>query len=225
MNATAGNEPVRKRATDDLRTSTVEELSAAVARGQLTLDEFEARSAQAWSARYIDELTTLIADVCDTPGFLTLTTGQGLTHSGDFDNGDIAQAVARAKSQIAGRADGSALSLSIMGGAARKGNWLCPNTHTTITVMGGNAVDLRNAYFQNSEIRINAFALMGGIEIVVPEGVRVICDGIGLMGGFGADVHKDARIHPGSLPLDAPVVRVNGLAIMGGVSVITKPRI
>lgn len=226
MNETTGREPVRKRATDDLRASTIEELSAAVARGQLTLEEFDARSAQAWAARFVDELSALIIDATDTPAALAVSPAAGAiaTEDGDINRAGVAQAVERAKHQISGRADGSALSLSIMGGAERKGNWLCPNTHTTITVMGGNLVDLRDAYFQSGEIRINAFALMGGIEIIVPEGVRVICDGIGLMGGFGAEVHKETRIHPGSLPVDAPIVRVGGLAIMGGVSVITKPR-
>ncbi len=224
MNGATGNGPIRKLATDDNRGEIVNELSAAVARGQINLDEFEERSTHAWSARYVDELLQLVADITDNPGSLV---GQGFPHARSTANDSPthpSQAVARARGQITGQSDGSSLSLSIIGGAERSGNWVCPNTHTTIAVMGGNVVDLREARFESGEIRINAFTVMGGIEIVVPEGVRVICDGVGLMGGFGTSVDKKAVVQPASLPDNAPVVRINGLAIMGGVSVITRPR-
>lgn len=222
MTGAGADEPIRKLATDDNRSQAVTELSAAVARGQLTLDEFEGRSAQAWSARHVDELLTLLADISDTPAHFQPGLPAAQHHSPT--TATAAQAVARARSQITGQPEGSKLSLSIMGGAERSGNWLCPTTHISITVMGGNVVDLREASFESGDITITAFTLMGGIEIIVPEGVRVICDGIGLMGGFGATVHKEARIRPSSLPADAPVVRVKGLAVMGGVGVTTKPR-
>ena len=53
---------------------------------------------------------------------------------------------------------------------------------------------------------------MGGIDIVVPDDVTVIVNGIGFMGSF----EDNARVQgtPGG-----PVVRINGLALMGGVDV------
>lgn len=222
MTGAGTDEPIRKLATDDNRSQTVTELSAAVARGQLTLDEFEERAAQAWSARHVDELITLLADISDAPAHFQPGLPAAQHHSPATTT--AAQAVACARSQITGQPEGSKLSLSIMGGAERSGNWLCPTTHTSIAVMGGNVVDLREARFESGDITITAFTLMGGIDIIVPEGVQVICDGIGLMGGFGATAHKEARIRPSSLPADAPVVRVKGLAVMGGVGVTTKPR-
>lgn len=217
-------DPVRKRATDDHRTAIVDELSAAVARGQLTLEEFGERSAQAWSARFVDELRALVEDVIDVPPHLPVppppSTAPTLPHHPD----PASRAVAHVRSQITGQQNGSALSLSFMGGSERRGNWICPTTHTTISVMGGNVVDLRDALLESDHITITAFTLMGGIEIIVPEGVRVICDGMGLLGGFGSETHKSVTIHPSNLPGNAPVVRVRGLAVMGGVAVVTRAR-
>lgn len=112
----------------------------------------------------------------------------------------------------------------IHGRVGAAGNWICPTAHTTIAVMGGNVVDLRDALLESGHITITAVTLMGGIEIIVPEGVRVICDGMGLLGGFGSETHKSVTIHPSDLPGDAPLVRVRGLAVMGGVSVVTRAR-
>lgn len=226
----AEHEPVRKLSADADRRRVTDELSEALGRGQLEFAEFEERSARAWACRYRDELVSLVADVHDSPetvaGLRPSTPDSPVPFAGERSPGRFSprQAVELVKGRITGQADGSALSVSMMGGASRSGDWLCPNNHTSITVMGGNAIDLREARFESGEIRIMAFAVMGGIEIIVPEGVRVICDGMGIMGGFDASVDKEASVRPADLPADAPVVRVGGIALMGGIGVVTKPR-
>jgi len=64
--------------------------------------------------------------------------------------------------------------------------------------------------FEGREVTIWAFAVFGGIDITVPEGVTVRNEGVGIFGGFGARGSDDP--HP-----DAPVVVVKGLALFGGV--------
>jgi hypothetical protein len=75
---------------------------------------------------------------------------------------------------------------------------------------------MRDARFEEPTVRINVFALMGGIEITVPEDAHVRVHGIGVMGGFD---------HPGSGEGQAsgPTIIINGLALMGGVDVRRKP--
>ena len=53
---------------------------------------------------------------------------------------------------------------------------------------------------------------MGGVEVIIPPGVRVESEGFAFMGGFGNDVGD-----PGNP--NAPVVRLTGFAMMGGVEV------
>ena len=58
----------------------------------------------------------------------------------------------------------------------------------------------------------------------MPEDVRVIDDGIGIMGGFGKEDHTSCTVSVADLPADAPVVRVRGFARMGGVGIIRAAR-
>nr|WP_244465509.1 hypothetical protein [Corynebacterium xerosis] len=69
-----------------------------------------------------------------------------------------------------------------------------------------------------------AVAIMGGIEIIVPEDIRLTVQGTGLMGGFGTSKSRDVVIAGHDLPPDAPRVRVTGIALMGGVDVRRVPR-
>jgi hypothetical protein len=80
--------------------------------------------------------------------------------------------------------------------------------------MGGIRLDLTSARFAQAETTINAYALMGGIEVIVPEDVTVQVTGIGFMGAFEDSTHKGAATIPGG-----PVVKITGLAMMGGVEV------
>ena len=59
---------------------------------------------------------------------------------------------------------------------------------------------------------------MGGIEIIVPEGIPVEMSGVAIMGGKDCRV-KDVTPLPGT-----PLVRVHAFAFWGGVTVRTKPR-
>lgn len=96
--------------------------------------------------------------------------------------------------------------------------------HTSVAVMGGNTIDLREARLAAQETVINAVTLMGGVEIIVPEDVRVIDNGASLMGGFEARDHESCTLPLADLPADAPVIRVRGLAFMGGVEIIRAAR-
>jgi hypothetical protein len=82
--------------------------------------------------------------------------------------------------------------------------------------MGGVRLDLRHAQFSLPEVTIQAYALMGGVEIIVPEDIEVDVAGIGFMGGF------DHRASGPGIP-GAPRLKVIGFAMMGGVDVKRKP--
>lgn len=77
-------------------------------------------------------------------------------------------------------------------------------------------IDLRDASFVDHEIEFHLVAVMADVQILVPPGVRVVCDGFAVMGEFTGR-HDNAQADP-----DGPVVRVNGSAIMGAVRVETR---
>lgn len=104
--------------------------------------------------------------------------------------------------------------VAVMGGAERRGDWAPPREVYAIAVMGGVELDFRHARFTERLTEITCFALMGGVEIVVPPGVRVELSGAALMGGFGQSGTPDAQTDP-----DAPTLRISGICLMGGVGV------
>jgi len=102
-------------------------------------------------------------------------------------------------------------------GSTRKGRWRAGSRLNAVAIMGGIDIDLSEAVFDEPELVIKVFTMWGGIDIKIPEGVTVRDHGLGIMGGF--DVHEQYTDDP-----HAPVVVVKGVAIMGGVSVRVKKR-
>nr|MDT0666223.1 hypothetical protein [Micromonospora sp. DSM 115978] len=76
--------------------------------------------------------------------------------------------------------------------------------------------DLRDATLPTGEVTINAVAVMGGIDIVLPEGVDVHVSGLSLMGG------REVKVADGPPTPGFPVVHVRAFAVMGGITVKTK---
>ncbi|SOD02066.1 Cell wall-active antibiotics response 4TMS YvqF [bacterium JGI 053] len=102
--------------------------------------------------------------------------------------------------------------LAVMGGAERKGAWTPPQHLHVVTVMGGAHLDFREARFSPGVTDVTCFVLMGGVEIIVPPGVHVELNGFALMGGFGQHGGRELPSDP-----NAPVLRIGGVAVMGGV--------
>ncbi len=107
--------------------------------------------------------------------------------------------------------------VAIFGGATRKGEWVVPEQLTAFALFGGVELDLTEASFAGPEAEFTAIAVMGGVDITVPEGITVQVDGMGIFGGF--DQQAEGPGAPG-----APVLRIKGVAFFGGVSVKRKRR-
>jgi hypothetical protein len=80
-------------------------------------------------------------------------------------------------------------------------------------VLGGATLDLRDAHLEPGA-RVDALALFGGVDVIVPEGWRVTLSGLPIFGGYEDKTRGDGRLSP-----DAPVLQVSATAIFGGVAV------
>jgi hypothetical protein len=80
--------------------------------------------------------------------------------------------------------------------------------------MGGAHLDLRDALLPPGTIEVRVAALMGGVEIIVPPNLAVEAEGVSIMGGFDHVDRAPAEPDPG-----APLLRVTGLVLMGGVHI------
>jgi class 3 adenylate cyclase len=199
------------RLSDEDRERVVEVLKTSCGDGRLTLDEFSERVGTTYQAVGLRELIPVLAD-------LPHPFGSDLT---GVISGGMGGSPAPLPSLVPDTATGCKVTrwtVSIMGGSQRRGRWRLQEKTNAVAVMGGCVLDLRNAEVQSSEIVINAVAFMGGIEIVVPEGIEVELGGIAIMGGKDARRLKDVPRLPGS-----PTIRVRAFAFWGGVSVRSKP--
>ncbi len=198
----ASPDPGRLRASDSDRERVAKVLNAALGEGRLTLGEVDERLAQVYAAKTLGELEPITKDL---PGHALALPQPMLAMA------SAAAAGPSASSRIGGT-PGSTIAVAVMSGAIRKGNWVVPQRFHAIAVMGGVELDLTQARFAAPEVTINAFALMGGVEIVVPDDVTVLVHGFAFMGGF--DDRAQQQGPPGS-----PVVHITGFALMGGVEV------
>ncbi len=191
---------VELRAGDSDRERINRKLTDAFSQGQLDLNEYQERSRLALNSRYLRELDDLIGD---------------LNPSVTADRAPVPQVATHSRVSE----PGVGLSVGFMGGSSRAGAWTTAAGHTALALMGGVELDLREASFNAAESSIFAVAIMGGVAIVVPPGVRVRIHGLPIMGGFGAE---GPAINPSDLPPDAPTVTISGFALWGGVSVQRK---
>lgn len=104
--------------------------------------------------------------------------------------------------------------IAILGGSDRSGAWIPPKKLHTFALMGGAGLDFREAHFGPGVTEVNVLAVMGGVDIIVPPGVTVETTGFGIMGGFDGHSQTVASDDP-----SAPVLRIRGLAVMGGIDV------
>jgi len=97
-----------------------------------------------------------------------------------------------------------------MGGATRRGRWrLAPRCHV-VNLMGGADLDLNEVELTSMETEMVVISIMGGADIIVPDGLRVEVSEFSLMGGN--DVHLGETRQPSG----APLLRLKMFSLMGG---------
>jgi hypothetical protein len=187
------------RASDAERNQAIDQLRAAYVEGRLDQEEFDERSSAALKARTIGQLERLFHDL-----------------PASYRHGAPSYQPHPPAPVVRPGPAGNRVAIAIMSGVDRKGSWQVPADSTAFALMGGIQLDLRGAILSSRVTTINAVAIMAGIEIIVPPGIRVESSGFGFMGGWDNRARND-RLGP-----DAPVLRVRGVAFMGGVDIRTK---
>jgi uncharacterized protein DUF1707 len=186
------------RIADTDRDRAAEVLREAHAQGRITVDELDERLTSVYSAKTFGDLAPVTRDLP--------AAGQAATAS--------TASAAPARSRIGGRPETARFrkSLAILGGAARDGAWVVPPEYTAIATLGGIKLDMSDATFAEPETVIKAYAVLGGMEITVPEDAEVEVGAVGIMGGV--DHGGEGPGAPGG-----PLVRIVGVAVMGGIEV------
>jgi Domain of unknown function (DUF1707)/Cell wall-active antibiotics response 4TMS YvqF len=174
------------RASDADRDRVATQLREHLADGRLTLDEFTDRVDAVHAARTVGQLEELTRDLpSERPAAL----------------------------MPAAPASPSRWSVAVMGENRLEGRWRAGEQVAAVAVMGESVVDFSRAQLDAPDVVVTAFALMGEVEVVVPEGVDVELTGFALMGE-----KRDRTVDVEPLP-GAPRIRVRAFALMGEVTV------
>jgi hypothetical protein len=181
------------------REATIAALCEHFSKDNLTIEEFERRLDAAHTVQTMPELNGLLQDL---PALATPPASPG--------------SASGAVAQVSRHARESQHFICVMGGVDKRGQWQPAQKTFCYALMGGAAFDFREALLPAGETELTIIAVMGGAEIIVPPGLRVDCDGIAIMGGFD---HVDESGPP--VP-NAPVLKVNGFALMGGVEITVR---
>ena len=84
-----------------------------------------------------------------------------------------------------------------------------------MAIFGGIELDLRGATTTLEELEIEANAVFGGIELIVPDTWDITVRGSGVLGGY---VDKTHRV-PTTIGVKRPHLTIRGGAVFGGVTV------
>ncbi|WP_197322304.1 DUF1707 domain-containing protein [Saccharomonospora sp. NB11] len=204
-------DPKQLRASDADRERVAQVLHKAMGEGRITLDELEERLDQVYTAKTLGELEPITADL----------PAEGTTLPSLAASQAVAPTTSSSPSQLVGGTPGSTTSIAVMSGTDRKGVWVLPRQHNSFAFWGGIKIDLRHARFAEAYSTISAVAIMGGIDVIVPDDVAVEVTGVGIMGAFETTNKKGASP---TAPPGAPVVKITGLAFWGAVEVKRVPR-
>jgi len=182
----------------DARERAIAALSDAFANDALDVDEFERRVTRAHVTESVEEITALTGDL---PAATTELRPATVALAPAAPGGEVAPETVYA----------------IFGGVDRRGSWTVPRRWRVVATFGGAQLDLREARFPTGVIDLEVRAVFGGVQIIVPPGLAVEVHGTAIMGGF-QNVNR-APAHPDP---DAPLLRIRGLAFMGGVDITMR---
>lgn len=158
-------------------------MNEAVGEGRLTLDEFTQRLNQVYATTTRGELQRITADL---------------------------PAAGSANSALPAETGKRRWKLAILGGSDYKGRWRVPAKIGFFALLGGSKIDLCEARLQNNEVEITLVSILGGSDVIVPQGIRVEVDSTNILGGDDVKIDESAEV------ANSPVVRIRACSILGG---------
>ncbi|WP_149826479.1 DUF1707 SHOCT-like domain-containing protein [Streptomyces tailanensis] len=190
------------RASDADRDRITDILRDALAEGRLTAEEHAERVEGVLATKTVGELDAFIRDLpaAHAPKAATYTP---------------VSAVPNRPTPGAIPIDPDDRLVAVFSASVRKGRWRAGRRIHAYAIFGSVEIDLSEALFEHRQVMIRAISIFGSVEIRVPENVSLRGSGGGVLGDFAVDTLDSGEA-------DAPVVYVEGLAVLG--SVEAKPK-
>ncbi|MDF3298108.1 DUF1707 SHOCT-like domain-containing protein [Streptomyces tropicalis] len=187
------------RASDADRDRIADILREALAEGRLTADEHAERVEGVLNARTAGELEVFVRDL---PAARHVSAAPYTSAPSRPTPGAVPD-------------EADAGIVAVLSAAVRRGRWRAGRRLHAYSVFGSVEIDLSEAIFEYQQVVIRAVSVFGDIQIRVPENVSLRGTGGGVLGNFEVATLDSAEA-------DAPVVYVDGWAVLGNVE--ARPR-
>jgi hypothetical protein len=183
------------RASDADRDRIADILREALAEGRLTAEEHSERVEGVLSAKTVGELDVFVRDL-------------PAAHQEHATRAYATPAPSRPTDAIPHDADDNVV--AVFSAATRKGRFRAGRRIHAYAIFGSVEIDLSEALFEYRQVVIKAISVFGSVEVHVPENVSLRGTGGGVLGSFEVASLDAAET-------DAPVVYVDGWAVLGSV--------
>lgn len=193
--------PAGLRASDADRDRTADILREALAEGRLTAEEHGERIDGVYRAKTMGELEPLVSDLPAASGAAHPTVMPEPVPSRPSDG--VVPPVADENL------------VAVFSSSVRKGRWRVSRRTHAYAIFGNVEIDLSEAIFEQRQVVIKAVSIFGNVEIRVPENISLRGNGTGVLGNFEVDTLDSAE-------RDAPVVFVDGFAVLGNIEAKAK---
>ncbi|MGW7271213.1 DUF1707 SHOCT-like domain-containing protein [Streptomyces sp. NPDC054864] len=194
-------QPTGMRASDADRDRTADILREALAEGRLTAEEHGERIDGVYRAKTMGELEPLVSDLPAAGGAARPTVTPEPVPSRPSDG--VVPPVADENL------------VAVFSASVRKGRWRVSRRMHAYAIFGSVEIDLSEAIFEQRQVVIKAISVFGNVEIRVPENISLRGNGTGVLGNFEVDTLDSAE-------RDAPVVFVDGFAVLGNIEAKAK---
>lgn len=199
------------------REDAVQKLCAAYARDQITTGELEARLERVYKSADRGQLLTVLEGL---PAMQIARLGDQASVQNAAAIAAAAQEPSRPSSPVStyssqrGLAVGEKRYASMFSEIKKEGAWSPAPKIDARCWFGSILFDLREAAIPPEGIDFDLDVIAGDVKVILPPGLRADVDCSSFMGSV---VDKSKQGLPG-----APLIRVSGGAMMGGITVVTK---
>jgi hypothetical protein len=190
----------RLRASDADRDTAAAIINNALAEGRLTAEEHSERLDSIYAAKTHAELVPVLDD---------LPAPRGVRQDLARPQPAGANLMPRRRRRL----------VAILSGFSRQGAWHPDPVMSIVAVLGGAELDFRDAVLPGREIVLRVTTVLGGLGIIVPPEMRVVDNAAAILGGSGITGDVPEVTDP-----DSPVLRIEGVCILGGIGVERKAR-
>jgi hypothetical protein len=109
--------------------------------------------------------------------------------------------------------------LAIFSSSSRRGVWQVPESQSALALFGDVKIDLSEAILPGQVTELKCYAILGSVQIIVPDALNVEVNGVGVFGSFEQRDKRKGANKQRVPAAGAPLIKVTGAAVFGEVEV------